>query len=243
MQLFSFVKSLQFKHKLILIFSTVLFTACSAEEGRLDTEDNEQQMESAQAEETEDVEPIQMAQEDPDSSEQDNEPGNSSSDEPASADPIEPVYGSTSRGMEPARLVIPAIGVDAPIDNMGLEPDGAMAVPDNGDDIGWFEPGTKPGAQGNSVLAGHVDDREGPAVFYDLKELESGDEIKVMDESGEELVFVVTHKETYPYDDAPIDTVFGSSSSRNLNLITCTGEFDRNAGTHRERLVVFTEML
>ncbi|WP_181186134.1 class F sortase [Alkalicoccus urumqiensis] len=158
------------------------------------------------------------------------------------AEPIEPVLGGSAGGIIPVTLSIPAIDVEGPVLPVGLEEDGAMEVPETGDDIGWFERGVKPGAQGNAVLAGHVDDLTGPAIFFDLEKLEAGDEITVTSADGESLTFVVTHKEAYPYQDAPIDEVFGATSSRRLNLITCTGEFDRDAGTHRERLVVFTEL-
>ncbi|WP_161524833.1 class F sortase [Alteribacter lacisalsi] len=144
-------------------------------------------------------------------------------------------------GILPVAVEIPEIGVYADIESLGLTDTGAMDVPDDGDLVGWYNRGAKPGAPGNAVLAGHVDDRSGPAVFYDLKELREGDEILVHGED-ETLTFIVTRMEAYPYDDAPLQQIFGRSTARNLNLITCTGEFDREQRTHRERLVVYTEL-
>ncbi|WP_233254412.1 class F sortase [Salipaludibacillus keqinensis] len=161
----------------------------------------------------------------------------------AETKPVEPVYSSSSQGIIPSMIEIPSIEVEAEIIHVGLEDDGAMEVPNEGDLVGWFNRGAKPGAKGNSVLAGHVDDRTGPAIFFDLKDLDVGDDIIITDEDGTVLTFQVKDREIYPYDDAPIAKVFGPSSSRNLNLITCTGEFDRNQGTHRERLVIFTELI
>jgi sortase A len=232
-QLFFFVKRFSLRHSLILILPLLLLlSACTSE--------TEESMEA----------PLQQAGAAvPAEEEKETAPETPPPDEEAAINstadskPVEAVPGSTSQGIDPGRLEIPAIGVDAPVEDVGLDEAGAMEVPEEGELIGWFSRGPKPGAQGNSVLAGHVDDREGPAVFYDLKDLEIGDEIKVHDESGETNVFQVTNMEVYPYDDAPIQTVFGPSASRNLNLITCTGEFDRDAGTHRERLVVFTELV
>ncbi|WP_444684692.1 class F sortase [Alkalicoccus luteus] len=179
-------------------------------------------------------------------SEEENDPEENQAEETVEdvqeAEPIQPVLGGTSSGMEPVRIEIPAIDVDAVVDGYGLNEEGQMAVPDEGETVAWFNRGAKPGAQGNSVLAGHVDDYEGPAVFYDLKELEPGDSIHLYDEDGEQMTFIVQSMESYPYEDAPVDQVFGGTASRNLNLITCTGEFDRNVGTHRERLVVYTEL-
>ncbi|SER85116.1 class F sortase [Salisediminibacterium halotolerans] len=154
---------------------------------------------------------------------------------------IEPV-SVKSEGITPQSIAIPALEIDASIEEVGLTEEREMDVPTDGDIVGWFHQGAKPGAQGNAVLAGHVDDLSGPAIFYDLHKLEPGDEIIIESADGESLTFEVSNMEVYPYNDAPVDELFGSSSAKNLNLITCTGEFDNEAGTHNERLVVFTEL-
>ncbi|SDW09635.1 LPXTG-site transpeptidase (sortase) family protein [Marinococcus luteus] len=145
---------------------------------------------------------------------------------------------SSTQSISPASIRISSIGLEAAVDDMGYTESGGMEVPDNGEDTGWFSPGFKPGQQGNAVIAGHVNDRSGPAVFYHLDKLRQGDLIEVIDESGESITFEMESAESYPYDDAPIQQIFGASSERSLQLITCTGEFDDEAGTHRERLVV-----
>ncbi|MBS2970498.1 class F sortase [Metabacillus sp. KIGAM252] len=157
---------------------------------------------------------------------------------------IESMNGLTSafKGLEPVKVEIPKINVSGSIESVGTLPSGQMDVPKDDNNIGWFEPGTKVGNEGNAVLAGHVDNKTGPAVFYNLKKLEKGDEIKVKDNQGKELVFIVKNKVSYPRDKAPLDDIFGSTSRRNLNLITCTGTFDRSNRTHEERLVVYTEL-
>ena len=118
-----------------------------------------------------------------------------------------------------------------------------MELPENGKDVAWFEPGFQPGEKGNAVLAGHVDDEKKPAVFFELKELEPGDEIHLQDEKGESLTFVVREKVAYKKDDAPLRTIFGPSQKRMLNLITCTGYFDHDIHNYVERLVVYTELV
>ncbi|WP_100374243.1 class F sortase [Bacillus sp. FJAT-45037] len=146
------------------------------------------------------------------------------------------------QGIQPSRIQIPSIEVDARTEEVGVLDNGEMGVPEEIDQVGWFEPGTKPGNVGNAVMAGHVDSRTGPAIFFRLDELEEGDEVIVSSDSDETYTFVVTGKESYPYDSAPIAEIFGRSDTRNLNLITCTGTFNRSVGTHEERLVVFTEL-
>lgn len=143
-------------------------------------------------------------------------------------------------GITPIRVTIPRIDVEAEIENVGLLPNGQMEEPDTMDGVAWYELGKKPGDQGSAVLAGHVDSKTGPAIFYDLNKLEKGDEIIVTGEEGEPLTFIVQDKVAYPREEAPVQKIFGYSFRRQLNLITCTGEFNRDAGTHDERLVVYT---
>src|SRR5918993_1828837 len=51
-------------------------------------------------------------------------------------------------GSPPVRLVIPAIGVATRLVRLGLEADGAMAVPADYGRAGWFAEGPAPGAGG-----------------------------------------------------------------------------------------------
>lgn len=145
------------------------------------------------------------------------------------------------KGIIPTRIQIPSIKVDAIVKPYGLDESGAMAVPEDGETVAWFEPGTKPGAKGNAVLAAHVDDYKGPAIFFNLKDLEIGDEV-IIDDGDQTLTFVVKGKEAYPYNEAPIRTIFGPANNQQLNLITCTGLYDRKTNNHQERLVIYTEL-
>ncbi|WP_337134541.1 class F sortase [Priestia megaterium] len=146
------------------------------------------------------------------------------------------------KGILPAKVSIPAIHVETSIEQVGLLDSGEMAAPSTENGVAWFEPGAKPGVKGNAVLAGHVDSKTGPAVFYNLKNLKKDDEITIRDAQGTTLTFVVKRTKSYPRDKAPLNEIFGYSNKRNLNLITCTGTFDRAKGTHQERLVVYTEL-
>ncbi|MFC4775804.1 class F sortase [Paenibacillus sp. GCM10023252] len=152
------------------------------------------------------------------------------------------VLKEANLGIVPAVLEIPAIGVKADVEQVGTAASGEMGVPASMDGVGWFEPGTKPGDRGNAVIAGHVDSKTGPAVFYKLDQLEKGDEVIVEDVHGKRLTFIVQQIESYPREAAPMEDIFGFSYQSQLNLITCTGEFNREAKTHDERLVVYTEL-
>lgn len=146
------------------------------------------------------------------------------------------------QGMEPARVAIPSIGVDAAIESTGILDNGEMGVPDVSQ-VGWFEPGFKVGAKGHAVLAGHVDGPAGPAIFYHLDKLEAGEKVIITDKDGREMVYVIREKASYQADEAPIAEIFGPSDSRMINLITCSGDFNGNTGAYEERLVVTAELV
>lgn len=152
----------------------------------------------------------------------------------------QPIIKDIREKIIPAQIIIPVINVKAQIEEVGLLENGQMGVPEDFDQVGWFKEGVMPGEQGNAVLAGHVDSKTGPAIFYHLEKLTKGDEINVTDKNGKSLTFVVYDKKSYATDSAPVDKVFGFSYRSQLNLITCTGTFNREKGTHEERLVVYT---
>jgi sortase (surface protein transpeptidase) len=137
------------------------------------------------------------------------------------------------------RLVIPAIGVATRLVRLGLEADGAMAVPADYGRAGWFAEGPAPGQVGPAVIAGHVDSRTGPAVFYRLRELRPGQAVLVERADGTRLRFVVEQARGYPKASFPTADVFGPVPSAALRLITCAGDFDRARGSYRDNLVVF----
>ncbi|WP_027965006.1 class F sortase [Halalkalibacillus halophilus] len=145
-------------------------------------------------------------------------------------------------GVNPVRIEIPAIGVDAEIERAGTLENGQMGVPDGSENVAWYEEGTQPGAPGNSVMAGHVDDTVNPAVFYDLEQLQEGDEVIVTGEDGNQLTFEVYRSEVYPTAESPLKQIFGYSHSSNLNLITCDGDVLEDH-SREDRLVVYTKLV
>jgi LPXTG-site transpeptidase (sortase) family protein len=169
-------------------------------------------------------------------------PSSPAPDEPVAMTPApaEPVAASPApAGEHPERLRIPAIGVDAPVIDLGLNDDGTLEVPSDFDETGWWSGGPMPGALGPAVIAGHVDSRSGPAVFFHLDELSAGDEI-VVDGSGGTVTFTVEHLEQHPKDDFPTDLVYHGDEDRPaLRLITCGGTFDRSTGHYRDNIIVF----
>src|SRR5579862_979106 len=143
----------------------------------------------------------------------------------AAAGPSQPV----ARPPLPTRLVIPSIQVDAPIEQVGNTPEGAMDVPKEVNDVGWYNLGFRPGERGKAVLAGHLDSTTDRAVFWDLNKLKVGDKLQVATEDGSQLSFAVVASETYAFDNAPMQKIFGPADGPGLNLVTCNGSFDQGS--------------
>jgi sortase A len=139
----------------------------------------------------------------------------------------------------PVEVRIPRLNISAPIENVGRTPEGAMDIPEDAFTVGWYVDAAAPGQQGNAVFAGHRDTVLGtPGVFWRLNELQEGDEIVVDMDDGTQKRFAVERLASYPYNDAPMKDIFGQSDRRSLNLITCSGEWNRD--TYDRRLVVYS---
>ena len=149
----------------------------------------------------------------------------------------------STQGPSPARLKIPAIGVDAAIESVGQTSAGAMDVPRNVKNVAWYNLGAVPGTPGNSVISGHYDDTKGPAVFYKLGKLKAGDRVVVVGGDQVERTFAVISVETHPYNKSPITRIFGFDLETDLNLITCGGRFNKATRNYSQRTVVYTRLV
>jgi hypothetical protein len=146
----------------------------------------------------------------------------------------------TSKVSDPVRIRIKAIGVDAPIDRVGLASDGSMETPDFGR-AGWYGEGPKPGQDGPAVVVAHVDSKTGPDVFARLKSLPKGAKIQVTDKAGKVHEFVARSKRQTDKDKLPTRAIWGPTDGPALRLITCGGEFDRRSGHYTANITVFAD--
>jgi sortase A len=141
----------------------------------------------------------------------------------------------------PVRLVIPKIGLNAAVENVGLTSGRDMASPSGPGTVGWYKFGPRPGNKGSAVIDGHSGYADGrQAAFDELPKLKVGDKFYVKDARGKRITFIVRRTKLFARN-ASAKEVFASMKARRLNLITCTGSFDEAAGTHSKRLVVFAE--
>jgi LPXTG-site transpeptidase (sortase) family protein len=134
----------------------------------------------------------------------------------------------------PARLLIPKIDVDAPLETKTVDTDGVMPMPSGPEvvavyDMSVYHPGEEHriGFGGNAVLSGHVDYiHYGPAVFWDLSELKPGDDVEIRLEDGTVYHYAVVWNERWPEEDMPWDKVFEINGRDAVTLLTCAGSWD-----------------
>jgi sortase (surface protein transpeptidase) len=107
------------------------------------------------------------------------------------------------------------------------------------DRAGWFVDGTLPGDIGPAVIAGHVDSLTGPAVFWRLHELRSGDFVWVTRSDRTVARFRVIEVAQHPRAAFPTARVYGPTPEAALRLITCAGDYDRDRGEYRDNIVVY----
>ncbi|MFF3905740.1 class F sortase [Streptomyces sp. NPDC001848] len=141
------------------------------------------------------------------------------------------------------RIRIPALQVDAPVMPVGLDTSGWVAAPPPEDPnlAGWFTGAVSPGEKGTAVIVGHVDNHEGPAVFYGLGALGKGNHLEVRRQDGRTAVFEVYGNEVFAKAHFPGDRVYGNKGAPELRVITCGGEFVD--GNYKGNVVVFARMV
>ncbi len=142
----------------------------------------------------------------------------------------------------PTHIEIPAIGVSAPVIPLGLNPDGTLEVPKDFDDTGWFTDAAEPGERGAAVVAGHVDSKSGPAVFFHLRALRRGDSIEITLKDRSNVRYVVTSSAQVPKNHFPTERVYAQTWRPTLRLITCGGEFDSSTGHYVDNYIVFARI-
>jgi hypothetical protein len=145
----------------------------------------------------------------------------------------------------PEQVDIPAIGVHSKLLHLGVNADGTIQVPSLETEAGlaaWYKYSATPGQIGTSIIEGHVDNLQGPAVFFRLGALHPGDAIDVRLADGITAVFRVTGVREFLKSGFPSDTVYGPARYAALRLITCGGAFDYSTGHYLSSTVIFAAL-
>lgn len=145
----------------------------------------------------------------------------------------------------PKYISIPAIHVDKTrILKLGLTSGKAIAVPTNIYDTGWYDGSSLPGQTGAMFIYGHVSSWAANGVFYNLKNLKTGDRIIIIGGDNKAYIYQVVSTKVYPYNAVNMNQVLSPINSKpGLNLMTCTGTVIKGTSEFNERLVVFANLV
>ncbi len=141
----------------------------------------------------------------------------------------------------PMELLIPSIGVQTVVENVGITGDGKLDVPKGRLNAGWYNLGPRPGDTGNAVIDGHLDLAHQQGVFWNLHKLQRGDEIDVINDQGHKEIFRVRDTQTFSVYTPPMAAIFGPSDGKHLNLITCAGVWRKELNHYDARFVAFAD--
>lgn len=140
----------------------------------------------------------------------------------------------------PDRLVVPALGMRAPIVPIEVDPSGVLAPPAAVDTVGWWQRSAEPGSRrGQTLVTGHAV-RDGDGAMDRIGELEAGDTVRLR--AGGQVaqyrasrVFVASREEVA--DNA--HRLFGQKGGAGrLVLVTCT---DWNGSSYDSNVIVVAE--
>src|SRR5947209_2091949 len=97
-----------------------------------------------------------------------------------SASPTPPPTPSPA-ALPPLQLSIAGAGITAPIVPVGVDPSGAVSIPEDVKTVGWYRFSAVPGsAAGSIVLVGHVDSaQQGTGAFFRLPAVSAGDRVSL----------------------------------------------------------------
>ena len=154
--------------------------------------------------------------------------------------PVEPTVAPqpTASRAPIARMMIPELGVDAPIQVKGIDGNNVMEAPDGPENVAWYDFTRHPGLGGNAVFSGHVDYiNYGPAVFANVHQLEPEDVIDVRLQDGTRYRYRVFAKEQVTAN-SDVSGIVGPTDDEIVTLITCIGSFDTSSGQYSHRLIV-----
>ncbi len=164
---------------------------------------------------------------------------------PASPPPAAPAPAvpRTLPASPPVSVRAATVGMQSPLVQVGLNPDGTIEVPVAYDTAAWYRLGPIPGSLGPAVIVGHVDSYKGPGVFFTLGAMRPGAIIDVTRADATVAHFRVDAVKSYAKNQFPTAAVYGPIDYAGLRVITCGGVFDQTTKSYESNTVVFASLV
>ena len=153
----------------------------------------------------------------------------------------ETTAAETAVAASPTRVSFTGTPVAADLVPVAALASGALQLPDDPAQVGWWVGGAAPGEpDGTMVLAGHVAGSGRSGAMSVLLDAEPGQTVRVEDRGGSAYQYRIVSRSTSPK--ASLDpALFASDGAPRLVLITCGGTFDAASGHYTDNVVVIAE--
>lgn len=123
-----------------------------------------------------------------------------------------------------------------PVQPVGYNRYGQMAVVQSAYTAGWFRYGGDPVRGGNTLIAGHIRHKGKYGYFSIVRDkLKQGDYVIVEMQNGQYAYYVVSSIEKYVYNNVP-SAIMTTGGSPRLTLITCMDDYSSYHGTSLHRV-------
>jgi len=142
----------------------------------------------------------------------------------------------------PVWMRIPALNLDAPIEDTDPDPMYTMEIADSASTISWLRESPIPGNDGNALMGGHNKWRGEIGQLMYLDTLTVGDKMEIEYADGSSLNFMLESVFVYALDTAPAHLILDLSGDARVTIITCKDPFNPAIGTSDYRIVaIFKE--
>lgn len=145
----------------------------------------------------------------------------------------------------PRYLIIPKLNVNARVFSVGVNSSGALNTPNNVYDTAWYNESAQPGQPGATLIDGHVSSWTTRGVFYGIKTLIPGDQIKVVRGDGTIFTYSVVKSQVFASGNVDMNSAITPvvPGQSGLNLITCTGDVIPGTSEFNQRVIVYATLI
>ncbi len=161
---------------------------------------------------------------------------------PSEADPPKNSVKSYHVSPDLPRVIrIPNIAIEARVVRLGTGPSNQLRAPSSIFDAGWYDGSSKPGEPGAVLIDGHVSGPTKHGIFYNLKNLNPGDDIQIEKGDNKIIHYKVVKIVSYPVNEVDMAAALTPviPGKNGLNIMTCSGKFDVKSNEYLQRIVVF----
>jgi LPXTG-site transpeptidase (sortase) family protein len=140
-----------------------------------------------------------------------------------------------SNSLQPDRIKISSLNIDAQSVTVGLTSDNAVDVPEKISDAAWFNGSALPGKPGTTFMLGHYAAGYG-GIFDNLAKIKEGDIIELTDHANNSFKYKVSKKDKQKVADINMDAILTSDGENRLVIMTCAGSYI--AQNYTDRLII-----